>query len=99
VNAPSEGAGFVALLSEAALAAEAVAFGATVLGRASYAQKSYYAQAFFSLSVGLERCGKLALAMDHALESDGSFPSKKTLKAYGHDLVKLLAHTDATARK
>jgi hypothetical protein len=99
VSTPPGKAGFVALLNEAALAAEAVAFGATVLGRANYAQKGYYAQAFFSLSVGLERCGKLVLALDHALDSGGSFPSKKTLITYGHDLVKLLAKTNATANK
>jgi len=99
VSTSQDDAGFVALLNEAALAAEAVAFGATVLGRANYAQKGYYAQAFFSLSVGLERCGKLALALDHALDSGGSFPSKKTLMTYGHDLGKLLAKADATAKK
>jgi hypothetical protein len=99
VNSPLGDLGFVALLDESALAAEAMAFGATVLGRANYAHQGYYAQAFFSLSVGLERCGKLALVLDHALTNGGSFPSKKTLKTYGHDLQKLLAETEAIASK
>ncbi len=99
VSTRRDDADFAALLSEAALAAEALAFGATVLRRANYAHQGYYAQAFFSLSIGFERCGKLALALDHALDSGGSFPSKKTLMSYGHNLGKLLAKTDATAKK
>jgi hypothetical protein len=86
---------FVALLNESGLAAESIAFGATILGRANYAMRGYYAQAFFSLSVGFERCGKLVLALDHALDHGGTFPSKKTLRSYGHDLGGLVDATDA----
>ena len=87
------------LLSEAGLAAEAIAFGATVLGRANYAQQGYYAQAFFSLSVGLERSGKLALVLDYALDNQGAFPSGQALRSYGHDLKKLLTRAEAIAQK
>jgi hypothetical protein len=97
--APWGEAKFIALLRESQLAAETVAFGATLLGRANYAHQGYYAQAFFALSVGFERCGKLALVLDHALENGGTFPSKNTLKDYGHDLKKLLAKTDETVKR
>jgi hypothetical protein len=87
------------LISEAGLAAEAIAFGATVLGRANYAHQGYYAQAFFSLSVGLERSGKLALLLDYALDNQGAFPSGQVLRSYGHNLKKLLARSEAIAQK
>jgi hypothetical protein len=87
------------LLSEAGLATEAIAFGATVLGRADYAHQGYYAQAFFSLSVGLERSGKLALVLDYALDNQGAYPSGQVLRSYGHDLKRLLTQADAIAQK
>ena len=88
-----------ALAREAASAAEHMAFGVTVLGRANYAQHAYYAQAFFSLSIGFERCGKIALVVDHALENDGAFPPSHALKDYGHKLKELVDHTDEIAKK
>jgi hypothetical protein len=83
-----------ALAREGASAAEHIAFGATVLGRASYAETACYTQAFFSLSVGFERSAKLALVVDHALSKDGAFPASETLKSYGHRLHDLLALTE-----
>lgn len=81
-----------ALAREAAAAAEHMAIGATALARANYAQTAYYAQAFFSLSVGFERSGKLAFVVDHALDNAGSFPSRKALKEFSHDLTAVLAN-------
>ena len=99
MSVPPADEAFVALLNEAGLAAESIAFGATTLGRANYAHRGYYIQAFFSLSVGLERCGKLVLALDHALDTGGVFPTKKQLKKYGHDLEALLVKADAVSAK
>ena len=48
-----------AVQREAQLASEQIAHGVTVLGRASHAQTGLYAQAFFGISIGLERMGKL----------------------------------------
>ena len=68
------------------------------MGWANYAQKAYYAQAFFALSIGFERSTKVALVVDHALRLGGKFPSdhelKRVLKQFGHDLRKLLDNAD-----
>lgn len=86
-----------AIANEAELAAEHIAFGTTVLGRADFSRKAYYYQAFFSLSVGFERAAKLVLAISSALDR-GSFPPNKELRAYGHDLTTLLECVDHLAR-
>ena len=88
-----------ALADEAGLAAEHLAIGVTALGRANYAQRAYYAQAFFALSVGLERSAKLAIVVDHAVRSGGAFPSSAEMKAYGHKLDTLLECADTIASK
>lgn len=84
-----------ALVREAALGAEHIAFGATVLGRANYAQHAYYAQAFFSLSVGFERTCKLGLLVDYAIDNGGRFPAERAMRSYGHDLATLLSSVEA----
>jgi len=85
-----------AISRETASAAEHIGIGATALGRANHAQTAYYSQAFFSLSVGFERSCKLALSIASALEGRG-FADRKTLKGYGHDIVKLLEDVDKMA--
>lgn len=80
------------LKREATLIQQLTGAGVTSLGRASYAKGlgNYY-NAFFSLSIGLERLAKLVCVCDHAIENGGSFPTPKQLKAtYGHDLEKLI---------
>lgn len=88
-----------ALAREAGLAAEHLAIGVTALGRANYAQHAYYGQAFFALTIGLERSSKLALVVDYALENKGKFPSNKELRAYGHNLRELLERADQIAAR
>jgi hypothetical protein len=83
------------LAREAGLAAEHMGIGVTALGKANYAQQAYYGQAFFALSIGIERAAKLALAVDHAVRRRGTFPSNKDMKAFGHDLIGLLNSVDA----
>lgn len=87
---------WLAIHREASLAAEHLASGATLLGKANYAQQAYYYQAFFALSVGLERSAKLALAVDHRLR-EGEFPTESELRKYGHKLDQLLLGMDALA--
>jgi hypothetical protein len=48
-----------------------------------------YFQAFSSLSIGLERLGKLCVMLDHAIDNAGAFPTDAYMKKVGHDLVKL----------
>lgn len=88
-----------ALSREAGLAAEHLAIGATALGKANYAQPAYYGQAFFALTVGLERATKLALVVDHALEHSGTFPQQRVLRDYGHKLDELLEQADEIAKR
>src|SRR5690348_13098680 len=90
---------WTALAREAGLAAEHIAIGTTALGRANYAAPAYYAQALFALSIGFERSIKLALVVDHALDNAGEFPQNEQIRAYGHDLRKLMRQAEAVATK
>ncbi len=86
---------FHAIADEAVLAAEQLALGATAIGRANYAQRGYYYQAFFSLSAGFERTAKLGLILDHAVRNGGQYPPSKAVSGYGHKLLDLLARLDS----
>lgn len=88
-----------AFLREAAIAAELIATGATLLGKADANRHGIYNQAFFSLSTGFERAAKLAFVLDHAITHDGKFPANGTLRGYGHDVERLLHKTDEIARQ
>lgn len=88
-----------ALTREAGLAAEQLAIGISALGKANYAQHAYYGQAFFALSIGLERAAKLALVVDYAVEHNGMFPSNRMLLGYGHKLNVLLDLADEIAKR
>jgi hypothetical protein len=84
-----------AVVREAQLAAEQAAHGVTMLGRANHAQTGLYAQAFFGLSIGLERMGKLIFLADHAIRSAGAFPTNQQLKEFYHNLDSLLDKCEA----
>lgn len=88
-----------AIAREAALAAEHLGNGATILGRANYAHHAHYGQAFFSLSTGFERAAKLVFVVDHALENAGAFPRSDELRNYGHKLDQLLNRADEIAER
>lgn len=88
------GAQWRAVQREAQLAAEQAAHGVTVLGRANHAQPGSYTQAFFGLSIGLERMGKLIFLADHAIRNGGDFPTDQDLRKIGHDLTSLLARCE-----
>lgn len=90
---------FHALGNEAALAAEHLAIGVTALGKANYAEPAHYYQAFFSLSLGIERTCKLALIADHALANGGQFPDEQSVRKYGHDLKSLLGRAAEVAQR
>ena len=79
-----------AVQREAQLAATQAAHGVTVLRRANHAQPGLYTQAFFGLSIGIERMGKLIFLVDYAISNGGDFPSDKDLRKVGHNLVDLL---------
>jgi len=84
---------------EAAVASEQMAIGATALRKASYTRPAYYGQVFFALSAGFERAAKLALMVDYALDHGGNYPDQKTVRAYAHDLRKMLDECDKIAER
>ncbi len=88
-----------AIAREAALAAEHLGNGATILGKANYAHHAHYGQAFFSLSTGFERASKLVFVVDHALTNGGVFPSNDEVRNYGHNLSRLLEQADSIAER
>ena len=69
------------------LVQQLIGSGATALGRANYADKGEYYNAFFGLSTGIERLTKLILVADHAICSGGKFPSHSNIKNYGHKVA------------
>ncbi len=85
---------FTALSREAGIAAEGLASGVTLLGKANSWQHGWYSHAFFSLSTGLERTAKLVVMLDHYIDRDGQFPTDAQLRAYGHDIVMLLVKAE-----
>ncbi len=89
------------LKREATLIRQLLGSGVTSIGKASYADGlgNYY-NAFFGLSIGLERLAKLICVCDHAISHKGKFPSPKILKTqYGHDIPKLFDAIEAITEK
>ena len=90
----------LALNREAGIAAELIASGVTLLGRASYTRTGLYGQAFFNLSIGFERTTKLIYIADYAIDNAGEFPSNDILKhSIGHDLDQLFTHVETISSK
>jgi hypothetical protein len=86
-----------ALGSEAELAASQIAHGVTALGRAGQSRHGEYPAAFFGLSIGLERLGKLVVIADYRIER-GRFPRNDFLhKKFSHDLVRILDHCESAS--
>ena len=83
-----------AIQCEAQLAGEQIAHGVTVLGRANHAQPGLYVQAFFGLSIGLERMCKLIFVANYTIAHSGHFPTDKDLRKFGHDLSSLLSNCE-----
>ncbi len=88
-----------ALNREAGISAEHLAMGVTALGKANYAQQAYYSQAFFALTVGLERSAKLAMVVDYSLEHNGVFPTYQMIRHYGHNVKDVLGKADEIAER
>lgn len=84
---------------EAQLAAEQICTGITALGRANYAQKGYYTQAFFGLSIGLERMGKLIFIADYAIQQHGAYPADATLRKISHNVLSLLSECEKISQR
>ncbi|GHV60066.1 hypothetical protein AGMMS49587_00370 [Spirochaetia bacterium] len=78
---------FDALLKESQFTKELFDAGYEQIGKANYAQRGIYFQAFTSLSTGLERIGKLCLILDFMGKNNGNLPSDNYMKTeIGHDI-------------
>lgn len=70
---------------EAGLAATCLEQGLTALRKANFAQKWNYYQAFFLLSIGVERLLKLTIITWYRVE-ENKLPTNGELKSYGHNI-------------
>jgi hypothetical protein len=89
---------FNALCRETAIAAEQIASGVTLLGRASGSAPGIFGQALFSLSIGFERLAKLIFVVKHYVDHSGQFPSDETLKnTFRHRIQQLFDYSVSLA--
>lgn len=80
-----------ALSRECRLVRDLIGSGVTALGKANYAdKKGEYYNAFFGLSVGVERLTKLIMIADGTIQNGGQFPSEKKIKKFGHKISDLI---------
>lgn len=86
------------LIKEAALSSMNLAVGLTFIRRYNFAQLGFIYQAFFSLSVGIERLIKLIILYDYLFMHD-HFPQKDYLKAKGHNISLLYSEARALSKK
>jgi hypothetical protein len=66
-----------------------LAIGVTQIYKANYAKKGVYYQSFACLSTGIERLEKLCLILDDYIENQGTLPSEKYIRSYGHKIPEL----------
>ena len=91
---------FIALQREASIGAEMIASGVTLLGKANSFRPGLYSQAFFNLTIGLERTAKLVVLLDYYFDNDHTFFDDNSLRnKYGHDLNKLLETSKRISKK
>jgi hypothetical protein len=88
-----------ALNREAQLAGQQISTGVTALGHATHAELGLYTEAFFGLSIGLERLAKLIVVTDHAIHNSGTFPTNDDLRKTGHDILLLVSRCDVLSRE
>jgi hypothetical protein len=80
---------FIALNRETELAKRVMCSGLSALRKATPARPGLYYDAFFGLSVGLERFAKLAWLIDEWI-AKGAFPTDSDLRKKGHNILALL---------
>lgn len=81
---------FKTISNECQFTREILGTGVTQLGKANYASKGSYFNAFSSITIGLERIGKMVLMLDYYLHNNKTFPTNRYIKnEIGHDLNKL----------
>jgi len=83
------------LLKEAGLASSCIGQGLTILKKANFVNKWNYYQAFFLLTIGIERLLKIIIVSKYRADNQGKFPSNLFLKRLGHDIQKLIQIVEA----
>lgn len=81
------------LANEASLTASLLGNGLNALRKANLYNKGLYYQAFFSLSIGVERLLKIIVITQYRVDHDGSFPTDINPRKFGHDLIILCEYT------
>lgn len=71
---------------ECALAAMSIGQGLTMIRKYDFVKHAYGNQAFFMLSVGLERLLKIIIIYNHRRTNQNTFPNNAELKKAGHDI-------------
>ena len=79
------------LSNEASLTKSLMLNGMNYLLNASFLDKGLYYQAFFSISISIERLLKIIIITQYRVKHNGAFPTKKDiiLKDFKHNLIKL----------
>ena len=75
------------LLLEGSLSGYAIGEGLECLRKANIYEKGMYYQAFFSLSIGIERLLKLIIIYEYRENHTGEFPDNNYIKNKGHKIV------------
>ena len=88
-NIPTFPTSFFLLQQEGYLISSCLGIGLTNLRSAHVHNKGAFYSALFNLSVGFERLMKALVIIEHMLNNDLSVPTKKQLKAYGHNIIDL----------
>jgi len=86
------------LANEASLTSSLLGSGLNALRRADTYNKGLYYQAFFSLSIGIERLLKIIIINQYRCENEGTFPKDIKLKKLSHNLIDLCEHTGISFR-
>lgn len=87
------------LANEASLTSSLLGNGLNALRKASIYNKGLYYQAFFSLSIGVERLLKIIIITQYRSEHNGDFPVDIDMKKIGHNLIKLCQYTGIQFKK
>lgn len=93
------GASFQQFLIEALLASASLRGGLTALNKCKYNDKGSFYNAFFQLSIGLERFFKIIYVVQYMIDNDLNKPTSKQLRNIGHDISTLHQNAVSIALK
>lgn len=83
------GTSFQQFSIEALLASASLRSGLTALNKCKYHDKGSFYNAFFQLSIGLERFFKIIYVVQYMIENDLNKPTYSHLRKLGHDISTL----------